>query len=80
MQRPSEARLFWEARCIVRYSAVRKKEYKGFEVGRELHLSPAAGGLGIRREEGFMRDKLWIKGRDISEIENRKECPLPLHL
>lgn len=57
-----------EARGIICYLAVREMGYKGFEVGKEMHLGPAGVSIAVRRGEVLMRNNPGLKEKIMNII------------
>jgi putative transposase len=55
IRQPRKVRSFAEARGIISYIGIRELGYKGFEVGRELNLSPGGVSIAMRRGELVLR-------------------------
>ncbi len=82
VRQPSKIRSLAEARGIISYIGIRELGYKGFEVGRELNLSPGGVSIAMRRGELVLRRRPEIREEiltKISKIENNVPFPSRCH-
>lgn len=66
---PRKARRLADVRGIICYLAVRELAYRGFEIGKELHIGPAGVSIGIGRGERLFREKPSLKKEVLTIIE-----------
>jgi REP element-mobilizing transposase RayT len=77
VRRPSKAPPLAEARGIICYFAVRELGYKGLELGKELHLSPAGVSIAVRRGEFLIRERPELKQKVLPTVRKiDKNVPL----